>query len=1287
MCPGETRSLFFGDRRTPELDFQNNRWSPHNQDKYATYDDASTLAGQLAQTKSRGLEWAGDWTNNIHNSGDYTQLHSDVRQMGNLVGVTQVKNGEDYGREWPLNVWPIDVSKTCWQQGSCNPHKGECTCYEGFFGVDCSLRHCPNSTRDLICDAAGSCDHSSGECRCSLNIVTDAGQTVQAYGKDCSYRTCPLVNGYECDREGDCDRKAGLCKCYPGRYGPDCQKRTCPRSQTYLQGYQMRLNDGFKQTTTMGTESAGFYKECDGHGTCDDRTGRCDCQDGFYGDDCSLKYCPQHLGRMCNNEGACNNYVRPKTQTVDAGGVVQDYLLGNCTCNPGFYGLACEFRVCPHALGEGNTVECAGHGACNKNSGMCQCSAGYYGADCRLKTCPEYNGRPCNLNGKCVKTDLMSPEFGDLIGYSYDGDGNELDMGPDGRGRHFSQNNYGVPVKQHFSGSSQGQCVCHHGFYGDACQFRICPVSEDRKLQCDGHGACHKETGYCECQYGYSGADCSIGSCPEWHNRECNNQGECRKQGTIGGSLTAADHANAITYNRDAQLEHSPFDSAMHRDYAVPDTTDNPAASDLGYCVCKPPYYGRSCEKKRCPISKVRQLECDGSGVCDSRVGVCQCNYMWYGKDCSFKRCPENNGRICNLQGDCIKSDSERTDLMSNSGIIKANDGQLTPGQCRCRFPFFGPACQYKRCPMAWASNVHQGDGPRNGLANGPNDEIGNDYLAGLDFQKLSETCSGHGMCDYNNGKCSCFDGYHGDSCHKKECPQVDGRVCNLQGKCLMHDVSTPKQGSCQCNFPWYGESCQYKRCPTSMARPANMPWGMANSEHTHYQVSKDAVSVWGYECDGHGTCNAHTGRCTCHNLYYGESCQYKDCPLVNGRICNNQGTCRKTDQADDNIGTCVCNWPFFGKDCGKKHCPSSGSNQDFSWHGMHRQQECDGHGVCNYDSGRCDCDHGYGGLDCAMKKGLCPMSNRNRQLEYRVCNGEGACNHQTGLCHCFSEEYSGLDCSYRRCPIYPDVNGLECNGHGECIQGFEERGEWTGICQCEDGWSGKSCQEHYASATAASSTAPPSFFAAPHTKPQGAYITSERRHIILGSEGYTEGRLGGEGNAGNQGRQDVQIGVHYNGGKHGSYQSPETWTRSPDYNAGQHPMNVACPKWLTTSDMNGMNGCQHSVTHPETYTGKHTAQPSFYSNYDKVPDGNWRVGDHLSPSHTWHNPDPLSPYVPYSIPQTATPKESVSQAHDHLPGSTAEGIQFMSPSYSGHGGHQYRPKYSKQSNDPGHIT
>jgi len=277
------------------------------------------------------------------------------------------------------------------------------------------------------------------------------------------------------------------------------------------------------------------------------------------------------------------------------------------------------------------------------------------------------------------------------------------------------------------------------------------------------------------------------------------------------------------------------------------------------------------------------------------------------------------------------------------------------------------------------------------------------------------------------------------------------------------------------------------------------------------------------------------------------------------------------------------------------------------------------------------------------MKKGLCPMSNKNRQLEWRVCNGEGTCNHQTGLCHCHSEEYSGLDCSYRRCPFYPEVNGEECNGHGECIQAFDDRGEWTGVCRCHDGWSGKFCHELYTVAAQAASRPPPSYFPPQHEVPQGVFITSKREHIILGSEGYTEGRRGGNAN---QGGMDTDIDGNFQG-KVGSYQSLQTWERGEDYYAGQHPVNHH-------SCMLNVTGCQHSVTHPEVSTGQHSGmtQPLWQQNLDPVGSQNWRGGEGVSTSYT--------------------------------------GAIFTAPHYSGFGGpaeQDYSPTYTSISNDVGQTS
>jgi hypothetical protein len=134
----------------------------------------------------------------------------------------------------------------------------------------------------------------------------------------------------------------------------------------------------------------------------------------------------------------------------------------------------------------------------------------------------------------------------------------------------------------------------------------------------------------------------------------------------------------------------------------------------------------------------------------------------------------------------------------------------------------------------------------------------------------------------------------------------------------------------------------------------------------------------------------------------------------------------------------------------------------------------------------------------------------------------------------------------------------------------------------------------------------------------------------------------------------DTKI-AHNFQGKVGSYQSPQTSIRSANYNAGQHPINVPCGKLQTT-------GCQHSVTHPEIYTGNAynnpTAQPSGPSNFDKVGTSgqDWRLGDSISTS--------------YKTPvkqNWAAPFDNYDASRDTV------------AAYSGHAGHQYTMSVDRQ--------
>ena len=105
--------------------------------------------------------------------------------------------------------------------------QGVCACRWPYYGDDCTLKLCPNSTSNsqsgsgLQCDGHGSCDASSGSCVC------DAGY----FGPDCHKRVCPFSSNnqwgtsLECNGEGDCDREWGTCECKNRRYwGKACEK-------------------------------------------------------------------------------------------------------------------------------------------------------------------------------------------------------------------------------------------------------------------------------------------------------------------------------------------------------------------------------------------------------------------------------------------------------------------------------------------------------------------------------------------------------------------------------------------------------------------------------------------------------------------------------------------------------------------------------------------------------------------------------------------------------------------------------------------------------------------------------------------------------------------------------------------------------------------------------------------------------------------------------------------------------------------------------------------------------
>ena len=82
----------------------------------------------------------------------------------------------------------------CSGKGSCSAY-GQCTCFAGYGGWDCSERTCAQATA-----WAG---------------IATATDTIHD-------------NLAECSNMGTCDTKTGLCKCFAGFTGQACERLACP---------------------------------------------------------------------------------------------------------------------------------------------------------------------------------------------------------------------------------------------------------------------------------------------------------------------------------------------------------------------------------------------------------------------------------------------------------------------------------------------------------------------------------------------------------------------------------------------------------------------------------------------------------------------------------------------------------------------------------------------------------------------------------------------------------------------------------------------------------------------------------------------------------------------------------------------------------------------------------------------------------------------------------------------------------------------------------------------------
>ena len=140
-----------------------------------------------------------------------------------------------------------------------------------------------------------------------------------------------------CNGQGLCNVPDRTCKCFAGYEGADCSLLSCPKGPAW-------------SDQATGVDKAHNLAVCSNMGTCDHLLGSCSCRIGFEGSACQRKKCPN----TCNNAGKCLS-MSEYAETKDPGsGIVYSYetiwdanQLYGCDCDENYYGPDCSLRRCP----------------------------------------------------------------------------------------------------------------------------------------------------------------------------------------------------------------------------------------------------------------------------------------------------------------------------------------------------------------------------------------------------------------------------------------------------------------------------------------------------------------------------------------------------------------------------------------------------------------------------------------------------------------------------------------------------------------------------------------------------------------------------------------------------------------------------------------------------------------------------------------------------------------------------------------------------------------------------
>jgi len=524
-----------------------------------------------------------------------------------------------------------------------------------------------------------------------------------------------------CSGHGDC-LPTQQCECWPGFQGPDCSQRTC-KSGTAWADFATAMDEAHAPA------------ECSNRGLCDRFTGRCACDEGFFGGACDRLRCPGVDGSdailACSGHGMCSrlrDLARWEYNTRSERFTYEDVwdaeMIYGCICSEGFHGVDCSERTCPTGddpltSGQVNEVQifsCSGSGEFTLMfEGHESAQIGSKFAELQVERALEQMGpnvgnlavRFSNNASKVCSAETAEDKNVNVVSVEF------LTK--------FGVVSTMVPFRiAKFEGAitvlSVGQDANLAVLRDQGQNFVEAVVATKEDAPCARRGECNSGQGICECYlsnfelygssdlYGHPGlrGDCGlpltdITTCPG--ETECNGNGLCR-----GSKTVIEDDA-------------TPSPTA-----AAPEATWHAAAPFS--CACSRGYTGGDCAQRVCPRAKAWFAypsadefahdgleECSGKGTCDKVVGTCNCPWPFTGAACERMACGPFGKDECNGRGTCSSMRQLGQNVKTNQvstpfiyGDAFPNDGNTWDADrvfgCDCDEGWKGYDCSLRTCPF-----------------------------------------------------------------------------------------------------------------------------------------------------------------------------------------------------------------------------------------------------------------------------------------------------------------------------------------------------------------------------------------------------------------------------------------------------------------------------------------------------------------------------------------------------------------------------------------------------------